>query len=178
MCLHLPACATPTCSDAVLTSTCLFSFAANPTWLSSPGREHSTPFFCCLSRLPLVPAVNHLSPSLQNFTDTGQERKQPLGGKKATKPTRLFFRKICRNFPCFPPSNHRDGLLLHPALRYFFWDLLHQGSGFLICKQLHLVFGEQLEWSCSYLHAEESIGSFCVAVSEEELGIKRDLEAE
>lgn len=43
LCLHPCACATPTCSDAVLTSTCLFSFAANPTWLSSPGQEHSTP---------------------------------------------------------------------------------------------------------------------------------------
>lgn len=39
-------------------------------------------------------------------------------------------------------------------------------------------FYEQLEWSCSYLHAEESIGSFCVAVPEEELGSRRDLEAE
>lgn len=84
LCLHPSVCATPTCSEAVLTSTCLFSFAANPTWLSSPGHEHSTPFFCCLSRLPLVPAGNRLSPSLQNLTDTGQERKQSLRGKKAT----------------------------------------------------------------------------------------------
>lgn len=52
--------------------------SAKPTWPSSPGHEHSVPFFCCLSRLPLVPAVNHLSPFLQNFTDTGQERKRPL----------------------------------------------------------------------------------------------------
>lgn len=107
--LHPSACATPTCSDPVLTSTCLFSFAANPTWLSSPGQEHSTPFFCCLSRLPLVPAVTHLFPSLQNLTDTGQEKKQPLWGKKATKPTHLFFRNMCRNCSCFPPSNHGGG---------------------------------------------------------------------
>lgn len=77
-----------------------------------------------------------------------------------------------------PTLKPQGWLLLHPALRYFFWDLLHQGSGFLICKQLHLIFSEQLECSCLYLHAEESIGSFCVAVPEEELGSRRDLEAE
>lgn len=52
--------------------------SAKPTWPSSPGHGHSAPFFCCLSRLPLVTAVSHLSPFLQNFTDTKQGRKRPL----------------------------------------------------------------------------------------------------
>lgn len=51
---------------------------AKPIRLSSPGLRHSALFFCCLSRLLPVTAVNHLSSFLQNFTDMGQERKPAL----------------------------------------------------------------------------------------------------
>lgn len=48
-----------------------------------------------------------------------------------------------------PALKPQGWLLLHPAQSCFFWDLLHQGSGFLIFKKLHLGFSEELEWSYS-----------------------------
>lgn len=154
-------------------------------------------FLCCKSHLAeqpwtwalhpflLLPLQVTSGPSCESSVSISAEFHWHRPRKEATpwrqegnKDNSPVFQKNMQKFSMLPTLKPQGWLLLHPALRYFFWDLLHQGSGFLICKQLHLVFSEQLEWSCSYLHAEESIGSFCVAVPEEELGSRRDLEAE
>lgn len=97
--------------------------SAQPNWPSSPGHDHSAPFFCCVFRLPLVPAVNHLH-HFHSFTDTGQER---LEGSKTNSPA---FQKYIEKLSMLSINKPSMQLLLHLTLNCFFWELQHQGSGF------------------------------------------------
>lgn len=89
----------PSCSHAVLTSTCLFT-PRQPCQekealqsLSSGGAAlDMTTLLLSSAASPgylWYPLVNYLSLFLQNFTDTGQERERSLWGQKVVKPTHL-----------------------------------------------------------------------------------------
>lgn len=61
----------------------------------------------------------------------------------------IFSSEICAEIVHASHPQTTGVVVTTPSTKHFFWDLLHQGSVFLIFKQLHLVFSEQLTWSYS-----------------------------
>lgn len=145
-----------------------------PGWAA---QDRSTPPLLLPLQVTSAPSCeSSVSISAESHWHSLRKEATPLR-QEGNKVNSSRFQKYMQKLSMLPTLKPQGWLLLHPALSYFFWDLLHQGSGFLIFKQLHLVISEQLEWSYSPFMQRKALEVF-VAVPEEELGSRRDLAGE